>query len=461
MKPLVVLLRVIIVGCFWSVFFLEGIRVVMLRNWYFDIISKEHWLFAWNLWMSGWVISDAKEWAFVLILVTFIPLWLTGWAALSLIEWENIVMKLIIYPINLFRKLFHKQVIGIKKITNSSKQMKRKPSYKEVRPRGTRPMTEEPAAVADDRPTTPTPPTLKKVTPLPQSPKPMLSEPVVKPSSTPVFEHSLLSTDNDDDDFVFNFDAFDVDEKPKEKEEVKESRREEREPKQYKERETKEREPREYKGSKDRDSRDYKPKDRDNNKDTKYSKDRDSNKKPASKPRNEGKTEAYSKPSGSNNIADIIKQKGYEVITGATVKGNSIDFIGVAKDKICLCLLDREPGDWLADEERFNDEEPLWFSESSHRISPVRKTFLAKKHLENVLSGEELKMEVEAYVIIQLGNIINAEDMFEVWNDMNVYVTRIDRGSPKEIVLFAKGLNEAGEAVDAKDLEKLKKIIRK
>ena len=70
---------------------------------------------------------------------------------------------------------------------------------------------------------------------------------------------------------------------------------------------------------------------------------------------------------------EIIKQKGYEVITGATLKNNLVDFVGVANKQICICMLDKEPGDWLADEERFNDEEPLWFSESSHRISPSAK----------------------------------------------------------------------------------------
>ena len=50
-----------------------------------------------------------------------------------------------------------------------------------------------------------------------------------------------------------------------------------------------------------------------------------------------------------------IKQKGYEVITGATLKNHLVDFVGVAIKHICICMLDKEPGDWLADEERFND----------------------------------------------------------------------------------------------------------
>lgn len=424
----------------------------MLRNWRFDIISSEHWQFAWELWMNGWVISDAKEWAFVLIIVTFIPLWLTGWAALSLVAWENIFLSIVMYPVNLFRKLFHKQLVGIKKIQTAVKPMKRKQSYKEVRPRGTRPMSEEPATASSfDSSSSAQKSAFKQ-------PKPLFSEPVSPAPSSNVFEHSLLSVENEDDDFVFNFDAFDVETKPETKEETK-SASSERPAKRSRERG--ERETRDTRDS--RDSRNKDRDNRDNRKDLKKDKDFDKDNKKTQRVKNdrvEAKNETLNKP-GSANIIEIMKQKGYEVITGTTVKNTLIDFIGVAKDKICMCLLDREPGDWLADEERFNDEEPLWFSESSHRISPVRKIDIAKKHIEGIMSIDNLKFNIEAYVIIQLGNIINAEDMFDIWNDMDIKVTRIDRGSPKDIMLFAKALSDAGSPVSEKDFEKVKKTVRK
>ena len=61
MKPLIILTRIMCVGLFWSVFFIEGIRVIMLRNWRFDIFQTAHWNHAWNLWLSGWVIDTPKE----------------------------------------------------------------------------------------------------------------------------------------------------------------------------------------------------------------------------------------------------------------------------------------------------------------------------------------------------------------------------------------------------------------
>ena len=113
----------------------------------------------------------------------------------------------------------------------------------------------------------------------------------------------------------------------------------------------------------------------------------------------------------------------------------------------------------LADEEKFNDEEPLWFSESSHRISPVRKIDIAKDVLNTKLAVADFNFEVIAYVVIQSGNIINAEDMFDIWNSMNINVARINRGSPKEIRLFSKSVENCEQKADKNTVEKLKKLI--
>ena len=80
--------------------------------------------------------------------------------------------------------------------------------------------------------------------------------------------------------------------------------------------------------------------------------------------------------------------------------------------------------------------------------------------LKEKLSEADFNFEITAYVIEQIGNIINAEDMFEVWNDLNIHVTRIDRGTPKEIKLFAKELEEADGKIEKETFDKLKKLIR-
>ena len=143
-----------------------------------------------------------------------------------------------------------------------------------------------------------------------------------------------------------------------------------------------------------------------------------------------------------------------------SIKNNFIDFIGVADGQLCICVVDKETGDWLADEERFNDEEPLWFSESSHRISPVRGADIAQKFLSDKLKENGFDFKISTYVIIQYGNIINAEDMFETWDNMHINVVRIDRGMPRELKLFAKTLEDADNSIDIERFEKIKKLVR-
>lgn len=261
--------------------------------------------------------------------------------------------------------------------------------------------------------------------------------PLKAPAAEPIadkFDHSLFQFD-DEEDFDFNFDAFEDKPEPVPAPAA----------------------PAPLPAEKN--STPPRAKNKDQPKNGKKAVDKQQNDKnaknlPASKPAETGK------PRSGNSVLDIIRQKGWEVITSATVRNNLIDFIGVSSNQICLCLLDKESGDWLADEERFNDEEPLWFSESSHRISPVRKVDLARQALIAKLADSGLEYEVSAYVVIQIGNIINAEDMFEIWNNMNISVTRIDRGSPKELKLFSKSLSEVETPIDKDSFEKIKKLVR-
>lgn len=134
-----------------------------------------------------------------------------------------------------------------------------------------------------------------------------------------------------------------------------------------------------------------------------------------------------------NSVMDVLRSAGYRLISDAKIAGKKIDFVAVSASHVLLCLIDSESGDWLADEERFNDEEPLWFSESNHRISPVRVILNAREALTSMLGGAAGGMEIKAMVVIRQGTIINAEDMFEVWNGLNVTVCRYEEGGPDEI----------------------------
>lgn len=438
MKPLIVLTRIMTVGLIWSVFFIESIRVIMLKNWHFDIFQSAHWHHAWTLWLSGWVINTPKEWAFVLIILTFIPLWLSGWAGLSLIKWERLLARIMRWPLEMLRQFFFRPVKIIAKSTTSG-PVKKKKSYKEVRPRSLRlPLDDRPEPVnqsklisANSRTVPLTPAVAAAETP---SPSAMAAASTLKPQAEPKsFEHSLFKIDSsEDEDFDFNFDEFDL-----EKDSL-ETKKAAPEP--------------EPKRSLTAGNRAPAPAARKEN----NSREAVKGKKNGNTPKNNNQPRANS----GNSILDVIRQHKYETINGATIRNTLIDFIGVAKNQIILCLIDREPGDWLADEERFNDEEPLWFSESSHRISPVRKVDIARKVLEEKIAEAGLNFTIKPYVIISIGNIINAEDMFEIWDGLGVNVVRIDRGTPKEIKLFAKALDDAEAPISRDDFEKVKKLIR-
>ena len=432
MKSLKTLIRIIIVGLCWSIFFLEGIRVILLTNWHFDLIDPRHWKYVWNLWLSGWVIDDRREWAFILIIFSFIPLWLTGWAALSLIKWEDLILKLWHKLVDFYKSRIIKKAgkPAVEETVVVRPTIKRKKSYKEIRPRSlSAPQsvqienTPESSPIAANR-------TLPNV-------KPILTPTVNSTNpATSILDHSLFKLDaGEENDFDLNFDALDkIGEQPKE----------ETKPTETNDNDT-------SRSPNRRQSRD--------NTTPRTRESRDNNNRRSNKPLPVSGQTSTPKNVGNSSL-EVIKQKGYQVITSATIKNNFVDFIGVAEGQICICLVDKESGDWLADEERFNDEEPLWFSESSHRISPVRCADIVQQYLSNKLQENGIDYAVSTYVIIQYGNIINAEDMFETWDNLHINVTRIDRGMPRELKLFAKTLEDADKSIDIERFEKIKKIVR-
>lgn len=417
MKPLIVLLRITLVGILWSILFIEGVRVILLTNWHFDIFRLLHWRHAWNLWISGWVIDQPKEWAFILIILTAIPVWATVWAALSIIKWENLFRSLLNWLKNLLTDIASLPVKEISKPQPVTKVVKKK-SYKEVRPANPHAPVNDSASTFDAQ-------KRAQLAGIPYKPQPMTARPQPVASVQPQeFSHSLFELDTPDDNV--DFDLFAEPEVPEKNEQETVSNTE-----------------------------NYSRNERNNS----------SNKKRKSDNRDNSRNQSPSAEKGNktyhtNSTFELLKQKGYEIISGVTLQDTMIDFVGISKHHICLCLNDKEPGDWLADEERFNDEEPLWFSESSHRISPVRKVAIARDSLAEKLSSRDLHFEIKPFVIEQIGNIINAEDMFDIWKDLNINVTRIDRGTPKEIPLFAKKLEDAEPGIDKDTLDKLKKLLR-
>lgn len=432
MKPLLIILKTLIIGYLWSIVFIDGIRVVLLINWHFDIFLGEHWELLNYKWNSGVPISQS-EIGFFLIIVSSIPLWFAGWVGLCLIKWERFIKRIIFSPLYLFRKLTLKRkppvVIKKKSITEETTAVKKAPVIKKA------PIKRPPlpsatlmqsninnnlSALSPHGAASPYPAASKKNPEMPTS-------------------HALFNFDDDDFDLDFDLD------KPAKPADIENSIPsalvvdEPRLPESKKEKSP------------------TKPVESPNSP-TKSNQPKESS--PKTKPADQHSQPASQTKESHTPVLDIIKQKGFDVIPSAIIKNNTIDYVAVSKNQLILCLIDKEVGDWLADEEKFNDEEPLWFSESSHRISPVRKIDIARDILKTKLTLADLNFEIVSYVVIQAGNIINAEDMFEIWENMNVNVTRINRGSPKEIRLFSKTLDNCEEKTDKNTLEKLKKLIR-
>ena len=457
-RPLIVLVRILFIGLFWSIFFFEGIRAILITNWHFDIIRPAHWQYAWNLWNKGWVIEDAKEWAFVLIIASSIPLWLTGWAALSLIPLEKYINRLLTLPKRIFHLPRAKRYHEIKARGPKNQPIAKKKSYKEIRPRNPQMPAQSTAAEPISTISAPPSPALPQkpaaapvvIQPMPRKPAPvpqatMAAPKTAAPEAPKNFDHSLFKFDEDEDnDFDFNFDAFEDKPKPEEKKSAPPPAPKPSAPAKPE--------------SNGNNNGKNKKENANNNGNRNQNQPSPNNAKQAPAPA-PAPAPSGNRPAG-HSILDILTNKGYEVVTGITVKNNFIDFVGLSDKELVILLCDKEPGDWLADEERFNDEEPLWFSENSHRISPVRKIDIARHAIKNKLAENNISLDIKAYVIVQLGNIINAEDMLEIWREMDISVTRIDRGSPKEIKLFSKSLEEASDPVSKEKFEKIKKLIR-
>lgn len=482
MKSLLVFLRIIIVGILWGIVFTEGLRVIMLCNWRFDIFWPDHWRQAIALWKAGWVVRAPKEWAFVLLIITYIPMLLTGWWTLSLVAWEEIIWKIITLPYTLYCKLI-KSPINTLSTGNHYGVVKRK-SYKQIRPAGINTLRVPISDYGDNT----VPSAVSSVPPAYSgysasslsSASARTTNKVKQTDVAATIDHALFKfDDDDDDDFDLDIDSFEkTDLKKKPKEEPKKAL-----PKFDFDDDDDDDEDEDIPAASKRKEFDF---DDDDGDDFEEEKPRASSRKSSKRGEEKEKRSARQDKSESSRsekkrgnrrseakeseesvsktshgpVFDALQQKNYSIISNVAIGNTLIDFIGVSENNICLCLVDKESGDWLADEEMFNGEDPLWFSENSHRISPVCLLSNASKVIKERFDDEGFEQNIESYVVIQMANIINADDMFETWNDMGINVTRINRGAPKEIRLFSKTLPEAEGKMSKKEFDKISKVFK-
>ena len=491
MKSFLVFLRILIVGCLWGIVFTEGIRVIMLCNWHFDIFWPDHWRQFGTMWKAGWAPHAAKEWAFIILIVTFFPMLITGWWTLSLVAWEEIIWNIIKFPYTLYQKLTGKASAPAMPVNNRYGVVKRK-SYKQIRPAGINTLRVPISDYGNTATSAPLSASSFAANSAPfagtRAAAAAATAPVKKTTDVAAtIDHALFKFDDDEDDFDLDIDSFEKTSISKKKPETESKVRKrvdfDDDEDDFERTEFRHRKPvdddedneEEEARPKSRDREREHDRDRDKDRDTRKNRRDEREQRGAKTSRNEETSDkpkknrasddkAQSKSSAESTahspVYDALVQKNYDVISNVRVGDTVIDYVGVSESDIYLCLVDKESGDWLADEEMFNGEEPLWFSESSHRVSPVCKLHNAYPKIKDALEDEGFEQDVSALVVIQMANIINADDMFDIWSDLNIEVTRINRGAPKEIKLLSKRLPEAEGRVSKKDLDALKKLLK-
>ena len=490
MKSILVFLRILIVGCLWGIVFTEGIRVIMLCNWHFDIFWPDHWHQFATTWRAGWFPRAPKEWAFIILIIVFFPMLITGWWTLCMVAWEDIIWKIIKLPYTLYMKYVRGYSPSSPASVNNKYGVVKRKSYKLIRPAGINTLR---VPISDYGNTATSAPMAAPAASSISSP---YSAPAATPASAPAakkktdvaatIDHALFKfDDDDDDDFDLDIDSFEKTDIGKKKPVETKNTRESSFDDDDEEIESRPKRSRQHfdfdddeddesidddfddepkKSSRAASRRDSKEKRREPRKATEDTPKRsraargDTEEETTGR-RRRNSEEKTAEPS-RGPVHDALAQKNYEIISNVTVKDTLIDFVGVSESDIYLCLVDKESGDWLADEEMFNGEEPLWFSENSHRVSPVCKLNKVRKSIEEALDEGGFDQRITACVVIQMANIINADDMFEIWRGMKIEVTRINRGAPKEIKLFSKFLPEADGSISKRSLDNLKKLFK-
>ena len=122
----------------------------------------------------------------------------------------------------------------------------------------------------------------------------------------------------------------------------------------------------------------------------------------------------------------------------------SFDFVQIGKRFFTIVYADFA-GDWLADEDAFLGEPPLWFSENEHRVSPVFQAVKCRsffrKELPQIITIDSIVVVPKKCVVI------NDEEMQECWREKcDTAVVRVQK--IKETVLQTLHEHLASQPVD-------------
>ncbi len=373
--------RTTFISTLWTFLYFLWFRWFMLHNWQFNIFSSNDWKSTFNdWWYHGWIIQGSYFWIFVISIFLFIPVWIWGLCFFLSIDYKKHYEKL-------FWDVIYKKKTKQVQANNKQIRVKKKKSYRQVRPKA---LSGTPQMVAPVQPQQP----VDMMTSAPSTasmgmgaPNLMMEEKLPDSLASSSFSHREIADD-------FNG---------------------------------------------------------------------------ASPFASAGMENNYGMPMNlgamdtpvelKEDLPAIMQAAGATVIANPVLGENKISFLAVSKDQVFLILTDAEKGDWLADEERFNDEDPLWFSETSHRVSPITQLKNFEKALNDKMFENGLKSNTHIILVKTDGNIINAEDMADVWRQMGALVARSATGMPEELPSFTETFPKELQAADMEQVDKIKQIV--
>lgn len=423
MKYLNLAVRFIIVGTIWSIVFATLFRSLVYGIWGFDPAFMKHWLFVWQMWRDGWVIDTPGEWFFFLSIFLFLPFWLLGWLLLGRYPWGEKFYKLIKYPLDILDR-FHKKHLKRRVLV-----ITRKKSYRKIRPpalsyvvssraRSTSKKHSRKRAKEED---------FDKI----KEHMDILSgKKSRKKTKTAEYIPSSLEIDEVGDEDILSHEELMKHLKLPEKEESGLDLSAINKEEEFEQRRREEAPAWEYSEE-------------------------------AASPLIEinPEEEARKREEGIKGIELSIETNGFGLIRDVYINEVKVDFVGISGDRLLISIIDNVPGDWLADEERFNDEDPLWFSETSHRISPVRQLIDISRLIKEKLGFDD-NYETENILIIEDSQVINAMDMVDIWEDMKVSVCRFGKGGPVSMPIFQEVIEKTDNLATTGFVSECEKVLK-
>ena len=159
------------------------------------------------------------------------------------------------------------------------------------------------------------------------------------------------------------------------------------------------------------------------------------------------------------DVPGLFRNAGYQLIENVKTSLQKLDFLAVGAGGMYAVLFDRESGDWLAEEEPFNGEAPLWFSEVDHRVSPVYELKQGIQELQEKVSKVLPDFVVRGFMVEEKGNIINTEEMLKIWKELDVVVSRTDIGGSEDLPVTEQAIKNTTPA-SAAQMETLIQLFK-